>query len=104
MFHRTLLTIIIYIVLALEIFKCYFLLQSSIVNSLSKFQFSFNSLNRILTNISGSEDSGHYDDVFRNRFIMDDEETERMKAIERRCTRIPDIKKTGSIIVSLSDE
>jgi len=44
-----------------------------------------------------TEDS-HYDDVFRNRFIMDDEETERMKAIERRCARIPDIKKTSSII------
>ena len=31
---------------------------------------------------------------------MDAAETERMKAIERRVTKIPDIKKTGSIIVS----
>ncbi|XP_063681527.1 probable tubulin polyglutamylase TTLL2 isoform X2 [Bolinopsis microptera] len=44
------------------------------------------------------EDLNHFDDVFRNRFIMDPAETERMKAIERRVTKIPDIKKTGSII------
>ncbi|KAL5262629.1 hypothetical protein ACHWQZ_G008131 [Mnemiopsis leidyi] len=44
-----------------------------------------------------SEDS-HYDDAFRNRFIMDAAEVERMKAIERRCTRIPDIKQNSSII------
>ena len=53
------------------------------------------------SDLEAKEDDSDFDDVFRNRFIMDPEETKRVKVIERKLTKIPDIPNSSSLIVSL---
>lgn len=57
-------------------------------------------LSLFFTEPETKDDDSDFDDMFRNRFIMDPEETARIKpGIEKKLTKIPDIPNSSTLIV-----